>query len=158
MEGVAYTDSPVGNLVIRSQNDFITSVQFFKNEKEAEILTPVIERCLVELSEYFKGTRKFFTVPLAPEGTLFQKKVWDVLLEIPYGKTISYSKQALHVGDLKSIRAVALANGQNPIAIIIPCHRVIGKDGSLVGYGGGLDNKIWLLRHEGAVADQLNLF
>jgi methylated-DNA-[protein]-cysteine S-methyltransferase len=158
VEGVAYLDSPVGVLLIRSQNDFITTVHFHKSEKGDEQLTPVIEQCIAELNEYFQGTRKFFTIPLALEGSAFQKKVWDVLLEIPYGKTISYSRQAVQVGDIKSIRAVAMTNGQNPIVIIIPCHRVIGKDGSLVGYGGGLDTKTWLLKHEGAISDQLQLF
>lgn len=158
MEGVAYFNSPLGDLLIRSKNEFITTVHYFKGTREPENLTPVIEQCIQELTSYFYEGRKFFSVPLSTEGTGFQKKVWNVLLEIPFGKTISYTQQALQVGDLKSIRAVALANGQNPIAIIIPCHRVIGKDGSLVGYGGGLDNKTWLLKHEGALADQLQLF
>jgi len=158
VEGVAYFDSPVGELLVRSQGDSITTIHFNKREREPESPTPVVDQCISELAEYFSGTRKFFTIPLAPLGSEFQKRVWDALLEIPYGKTISYSEQAMRVGDLKSIRAVALANGQNPIAIVIPCHRVIGKDGSLVGYGGGLDNKTWLLKHEGALPDQLKLF
>lgn len=158
LEGNHYYDSPVGILVIKSIDDHITVINFNKEKLEPELITPVIEHAVRELQEYFDGTRKYFSFPLAPEGTSFQRKVWDALLEIPYGKTISYSELAIRLGNLKSIRAVGLANGQNPIAIVIPCHRVIGKDGGLVGYGGGLDNKIWLLRHEGALADQLQLF
>ena len=118
----------------------------------------MIIQAIAQLDEYFNGTRKYFDLPLTPEGTPFQKQVWEALQEIPYGKTISYSQLAIQLGNLKTIRAVGLANGQNPIAIIIPCHRVIGKDGSQVGYGGGLENKVWLLRHEGALADQIPLF
>lgn len=158
MEGCSYYESPVGTLVIRSTDDSITHVCFNKEEKTAEAITPVIRSVVEELDEYFKGTRKYFTFPMSPQGTAFQKQVWEALLEIPYGKTISYTDLALRVGNLKSIRAIGLANGQNPIAIVIPCHRVIGKDGTLVGYGGGLENKLWLLRHEGALADQLQLF
>jgi methylated-DNA-[protein]-cysteine S-methyltransferase len=105
----------------------------------------------------FQG-RKFFTVDIQMSGSTFQNKVWNELLNIPYGKTISYLELALRVGDINSIRAVGLANGQNQIAIIVPCHRVIGKNGDLVGYGGGLDKKEWLLHHEGAFAAQLKLF
>ena len=158
MKGVHYYNSPVGELIIRSINESLTHVNFNKEEKEAEKITPVIIQAIEQLDEYFNGTRKYFDLPLTPEGTPFQKQVWEALQEIPYGKTISYSQLAIQLGNLKTIRAVGLANGQNPIAIIIPCHRVIGKDGSLVGYGGGLENKVWLLRHEGALADQLPLF
>ena len=91
-------------------------------------------------------------------GTDFQVKVWNELLNIPFGKTISYEELAIRVGNIKSIRAVGLANGQNPLAIVVPCHRVIGKNGELVGYGGGLDKKIWLLQHEGAMQKQLSIF
>ena len=158
MKGVHYYNSPVGELIIRSINESLTHVNFNKEEKEVEKITPVIIQAIAQLDEYFNGTRKYFDLPLTPEGTPFQKQVWEALQEIPYGKTISYSQLAIQLGNLKTIRAVGLANGQNPIAIIIPCHRVIGKDGSLVGYGGGLENKVWLLRHEGALADQLPLF
>jgi len=158
VKGVHYYNSPVGELIIRSINESLTHVNFNKEEKEVEKITPVIIQAIAQLDEYFDGTRKYFDLPLTPEGTPFQKQVWEALLEIPYGKTISYSQLAIQLGNLKTIRAVGLANGQNPIAIIIPCHRVIGKDGSLVGYGGGLENKVWLLRHEGALADQLPLF
>lgn len=158
MTGRAYYSSPVGQLVIESQDEKITLLNFLKEEKRAETHTPVIEQCIRELDEYFFRGRKFFSVEMEPEGTAFQKKVWNELLTIPYGQTCSYEDLALKIGDIKTVRAVGMANGQNPIAIIIPCHRVIGKNGDLVGYGGGLQNKAWLLQHEGAFREQLRLF
>lgn len=158
MRGQAYYSSPVGELIIQSEDEKITIVNFLKAEKQEEHITPVIEQCIRELDEYFYHGRKFFTVELNPYGSAFQHKVWNELMTIPYGTTISYEELAIRVGDIKSIRAVGLANGQNMIAIIIPCHRVIGKNGDLVGYGGGLDNKAWLLQHEGAFKQQLRLF
>ena len=101
-----------------------------------------------EINEYFAGTRKEFTLPLHLVGTPFQKSVWEALLQIPYGDTRSYKQQSIFLGNEKAIRAVAGANGDNGIAIIVPCHRVIGGDGSLTGYGGGLERKKWLLEHE----------
>jgi AraC family transcriptional regulator of adaptative response/methylated-DNA-[protein]-cysteine methyltransferase len=101
-----------------------------------------------ELDEYFEGTRQEFTVPVQPIGSDFQLSVWDSLLRIPYGRTVTYMHQAKVHGDEKAIRAVATANGMNSLAIIIPCHRVIGADGSLTGYAGGLTAKRWLLQHE----------
>ncbi|MEO6108032.1 MAG: methylated-DNA--[protein]-cysteine S-methyltransferase [Cyclobacteriaceae bacterium] len=129
-----------------------------KAEKAEVCLTPVIEQCISELDEYFFEGRKFFNVEIELSGSLFQNKVWTELLTIPYGKTISYLDLALRVSDINSVRAVGLANGQNPLAILVPCHRVIGKNGDLVGYGGGLDKKLWLLHHEGAFSEQLKLF
>jgi methylated-DNA-[protein]-cysteine S-methyltransferase len=158
MKGLAYYNSPVGELIVESEEDKIITVNFLKDSKREENPTAIIEQCITELEEYFYKGRKFFTVDLNPPGTDFQKKVWNELLTIPYGKTISYEALAIRIGNIKSIRAVGLANGQNPIAIIIPCHRVIGKGGELVGYGGGLDNKEWLLYHEGAILKQLSLF
>lgn len=152
-----YHSSPVGILLIESDGDNITAVRFTNEKEQAEAMTAAIEKCITELDEYFYKGRKFFTVPLEPEGTDFQKRVWNELLSIPHGRTISYEALAIKLGNIKSIRAVGLANGQNPISIIIPCHRVIGKSGELVGYGGGLDNKEWLLQHEGALP-QLTLF
>jgi methylated-DNA-[protein]-cysteine S-methyltransferase len=158
MLGRTYYPSPVGNLVIESKDDKITVVNFLKAERQDEKITPVIEQCVRELDEYFFEGRKFFNVELDPQGSSFQQNVWAELQTIPYGKTTSYEDIAIRIGDIKTIRAVGLANGQNPIAIIIPCHRVIGKNGDLVGYGGGLDNKVWLLQHEGAFSEQLKLF
>lgn len=157
-KGRAYYTSPVGDLLVESEDEKITTVAFFKDDRQEEIRTPAIEQCILELDEYFLKGRKFFTVELDPPGTEFQKRVWNELLSIPFGKTESYEALAIRVGDVKSIRAVGLANGQNPIAIMIPCHRVIGKNGDLVGYGGGIDNKEWLLYHEGSILRQLSLF
>ncbi|SKC39320.1 methylated-DNA--[protein]-cysteine S-methyltransferase [Ohtaekwangia koreensis] len=158
MKGIGYYSSPVGDFIIESENDKIITMNFLKNSREEEVRTAVIDQCINELDEYFFKGRKFFTVELDFRGSAFQVKVWNALMTIPYGKTVSYEEIALRVGDIKSIRAVGLANGQNPIAIIAPCHRVIGKSGDLVGYGGGLENKEWLLYHEGAILRQLSLF
>jgi methylated-DNA-[protein]-cysteine S-methyltransferase len=158
MTGLAYYASPVGDLIIESKEDKITVVNFLKDKKQEETITPVIEQCIAELDEYFYEGRKFFTVEIQLLGSDFQLKVWNELLNIPYGKTASYLDIAIQLGDINTIRAVGLANGQNPIAIIVPCHRVIGKNGDLVGYGGGLDKKVWLLQHEGAFSEQLTLF
>lgn len=106
---------------------------------------------IAQLLEYFERRRTVFDVPLAPVGTPFQLRVWTELLAIPLGVTISYGELATRLGDRKASRAVGLANGRNPISIIVPCHRVIGANGQLTGYGGGLDRKEWLLRHEGAL-------
>lgn len=158
MVGTGYYNSPLGDLEITSLDNKITGVRFFNGERSDIMLTPVVEQCIVELEEYFLKGRKFFNVDLQITGSTFQSKVWNELLTIPYGKTISYLELAIRIGDINSVRAVGLANGQNPIAIVVPCHRVIGKDGELVGYGGGVDKKVWLLQHEGAFAEQLKLF
>ena len=157
MNGLAYYSSPVGELEIRSQGDAVTTVWYLKDAKQPEQRTPVIDQCIQELDEYFFKGRKFFDVKLELIGSTFQQKVWTQLMEIPYGRTTYYADIAIKVGDVNSVRAVGLANGQNPIAIIVPCHRVIGKDGSMIGYGGGLERKEWLLRHEGAL-NQLEIF
>jgi methylated-DNA-[protein]-cysteine S-methyltransferase len=158
MLGRSYYSSPVGELIIESENEKIITLGFLKDARLEENRTSVIDQCIRELEEYFLQGRKFFTFEMNPVGTEFQIKVWNELLNIPFGKTISYEALAIRVGNIKSIRAVGLANGQNPIAIVVPCHRVIGKTGDLVGYGGGLDKKIWLLQHEGAIQEQLSLF
>ena len=159
MKGFAYYPSPVGDLILESDDEKITTVNFLKvNRTRKENYTPVIEQCITELDEYFFRGRKFFNVEIQMEGSSFQQSVWNELLTIPYGRTASYLDIAIRLGDINTIRAVGLANGQNPIAIIVPCHRVIGKNGDLVGYGGGLDKKVWLLQHEGAFSEQLKLF
>lgn len=114
-----------------------------------------MHQCITELEEYFANRLTTFTVPLQPAGTDFQKKVWEELMKIPHGKVISYNEMAKRLGDEKVIRAAASANGKNPIGILIPCHRVIGANGDLVGYAGGLDKKRLLLEHEGAIAKRL---
>ena len=158
MLGRVYISSPVGELVIESEDGKIITLGFLKDSKQEEKTSPVIDQCISELEEYFSGSRKFFSFEMDLRGTEFQIKVWNELLNIPFGKTISYEELAIRIGNIKSIRAVGLANGQNPIAIVVPCHRVIGKNGELVGYGGGLDKKIWLLQHEGAMLKQLSIF
>lgn len=112
--------------------------------------TPLLARASAQLDEYFAGRREAFDLPLAPEGTAFQRAVWAVLRTIPFGVTWSYAQVARRLGRPKAVRAVGAANGRNPIGIVIPCHRVIGADGSLTGYGGGLPRKRWLLAHEKA--------
>lgn len=124
------------------------------DEKTTEIIPELLEDAVYQLQEYFEGKRKSFSLTLNPEGTNFQKKVWTALQEIPYGKTVSYLELSKTLGDVKAIRAVAAANGKNPLWIIVPCHRVIGSDGSLVGYAGGLHRKKWLLNHENPVKQQ----
>lgn len=114
----------------------------------------VLQECVQQLSEYFNGTRKQFDLKLNPQGTDFQKKVWNELLNVPFGKTKTYLEQSKQLGDVKAIRAVASANGKNPIWIIIPCHRIIGSDGSLTGYAGGIWRKKWLLAHENPSTQQ----
>ncbi len=145
-----YYNSPLGALEIKGDADAIHSVLFEKGEvaSAAKDLPSVLENCISQLDEFFAGRRKIFDLPLQPQGSEFQKSVWDELLKIPFGKTISYSEIALKMGDIKSVRAVGTANGKNPIAIIIPCHRVIGMNHQLVGYAGGLWRKQWLLEHE----------
>jgi methylated-DNA-[protein]-cysteine S-methyltransferase len=121
------------------------------------VIPELLEDAVYQLQEYFEGTRDSFSLTLNPNGTDFQKRVWDALLDIPYGKTLSYLELSKILGDVKAIRAVAAANGKNPLWIIIPCHRVIGSDGSLTGYAGGLHRKKWLLDHE-SPAKQQSLF
>ena len=111
--------------------------------------TPVLDEVTRQLNEYFAGTRRSFDLPLEPSGTDFQQSVWKVLRGIPFGQTISYGEQARRLGDAKKARAVGSANGRNPLPIVVPCHRVIGTNGSLTGFAGGMDAKKWLLTHEG---------
>jgi methylated-DNA-[protein]-cysteine S-methyltransferase len=113
--------------------------------------TPALRAAVAQLSEYFRSARRRFDVPVDPAGTAFQQRVWRAVAAVPFGETVSYGEIAAHMGDAQLARPVGAALGANPIPIIIPCHRVIGSDGSLTGYGGGLRMKIWLLRHEGAL-------
>jgi len=151
--------SPVGNLIITSSETDILDVSFTTRSMAiTESKLPDIHvDCISQLERYFSGRSKGFSLALKPSGTDFQQKVWQALREIPHGSTISYLELAQRLGDPKAIRAVAAANGKNKIAIIIPCHRVIGSDRALVGYAGGLNKKEWLLQHEGAIA-QLKMF
>ena len=146
--------SPVGKIRITADEHCITELVFIEAESIFECtdveenLPNVIHRCVDELIEYFAGTRRDFTVPIHQVGTEFQQRVWKELYEIHYGKTISYADLAKKLGDPKCIRAAAAANGKNKIAIIVPCHRIIGTDQSLVGYAWGKARKRWLLQHE----------
>ncbi|MEI4623055.1 methylated-DNA--[protein]-cysteine S-methyltransferase [Bacillus pfraonensis] len=144
----AYYDSEIGLLEITANDEGITSVIFVEERKE-ETKNQIVEQCLTELDEYFHQKRTEFTVPLSAIGTQFQKSVWDALYTIPYGVSASYLDIAKKVGNTKAVRAIGGANSRNPISIIVPCHRVIGKSGKLVGYAGGLWRKEWLLKHEG---------
>lgn len=154
----AVISSPLGMLEITGSHEVIFSVLFLDDKKARPTKVHTsLQKCVTQLEEYFSWKRKSFEISLQPNGTAFQRRVWDALLKIPYGKTISYLKLAQQLGDEKSIRAVASANGKNPIAVIIPCHRVIGSHGEMVGYGGGIKRKEWLLAHEKG-EEQLGLF
>lgn len=148
-------DSPLGYTKITGDINGIGSVSVLNSEeKTSDIILVELEDCVLQLNEYFCGTREQFSLKLNPQGTNFQKKVWKQLELIPYGKTISYLELSKQLGDIKAIRAVANANGKNPLWIIVPCHRVIGSNGSLTGYAGGLQRKKWLLEHESPFKQQ----
>lgn len=141
--------TPLGNLLIEGDENGLTSLSIISDEiKITHTNQKTLEDAIIQLQEYFEGKRKQFTIRLNPQGTNFQKKVWQKLLEIPFGTTINYQQLSNQLGDSKATRAVANANSKNPLWIIIPCHRVIGSDGSLTGYAGGLWRKKWLLEHE----------
>jgi len=144
--------TPIGKLAITDNGKAVVGVGFDKKFPFMVLGCPdrggVCEKAYEQLMEYFAGTRKEFDLPLVPAGTPFQKRVWDALLKIPYGKTVSYSDIALAIGNPKAVRAVGMACNRNPIAIIVPCHRVVGKSGKLVGYAGGLEIKQRLLELE----------
>lgn len=147
--------SPLGYTKINGDELGISSVIVLNSEeKETDLIPEVLQDCVYQLNEYFSGERTQFALTLNPEGTEFQRKVWAELQTIPHGKTISYSELSKQLGDVKAIRAVANANGKNPLWIIVPCHRVIGSDGSLTGYAGGLYRKQWLLEHESPYKQQ----
>lgn len=147
-----YLKTPVGILEIKGDALGLQSISFMDTEvATSEAIPESLLSTVTQLKEYFNKTRTHFQLKLNPEGTGFQKKVWRQLETIPFGKTTSYQSLANKLGDPKVIRAAASANGKNPIAIVIPCHRVIGSDGSLTGYAGGLHRKKWLLEHESPV-------
>jgi len=152
-------ESPIGELRLTASDSALTGV-WFPGQGELPAApandghgpaNAVLARACEQLAEYFAGGRTTFAVPLEPAGTPFQRRVWEALRAIPYGTTLSYSELARRLGDVRATRAVGAANGRNPIPIIVPCHRVVGADGSLTGFGGGLDRKRWLLEHEGAL-------
>jgi methylated-DNA-[protein]-cysteine S-methyltransferase len=152
----AYINSPLGITKIIGDDNGVSVISVSDvgtNEVSLEI-PEVLKEAVSQLQEYFDKKRTGFDFKLNPKGTEFQQKVWQSLLEIPYGKTISYMDQTKKLGDIKAIRAVASANGKNPLWIVVPCHRVIGTNGSLTGYAGGLSRKKWLLEHENPTTQQ----
>jgi methylated-DNA-[protein]-cysteine S-methyltransferase len=158
----ATVDSPVGPLLLTSDGTSLTRLLFDVRPHPSWSTEPdpIIERAAAQLVEYFAGERTAFDLPLEPAGTPFQLTVWAALRGIPYAETINYGQLALRVGNARASRAVGLANGRNPISIVVPCHRVIGADGSLTGYGGGLDRKRTLLdleRRTSGADSQLSL-
>ncbi|MDP4282904.1 MAG: methylated-DNA--[protein]-cysteine S-methyltransferase [Bacteroidota bacterium] len=162
-----YYQSPVGQLSVNISEGVINEIMFIdkadeiKSNDHGESVSKkdknTFEKCRKQLDEYFSGKRIHFDLPFQQLGTPFQKKVWDELVNIPFGKPISYLQLARRIGNIKAIRAIGKANGSNRISIIVPCHRVIGSDGSLTGYAGGLWRKQWLLEHENKYANGVAL-
>ncbi|MGA9238578.1 methylated-DNA--[protein]-cysteine S-methyltransferase [Robiginitalea sp.] len=144
----AVMDTPLGVACIVGSAKGIAEIRVSDDSSLVRTIPDELRSVCTQLQEYFEGSRKIFEVPLQPEGTVFQQKVWAALLEIPYGKRMSYMDLAKKLGDPRAVRAVAGANAKNPVWILIPCHRVVGTDGSLTGYAGGLHRKKWLLNHE----------
>lgn len=145
----AIIHTPVGHCLIEGDAAGVSKIWMLDEPRELSAEIPEeLSDAVGQLQDYFGGSLKSFTFKLNPAGTDFQKKVWNALLEIPFGKTVSYHELSVKLGDVKAIRAVASANGKNPLWIVVPCHRVIGSDGSLTGYAGGLWRKKWLLEHE----------
>lgn len=156
---ICYTQTPLGIAKIEGDELGIQTISVLDEEdtallKNNSTTLSCLQEAVKQLREYFEGTRTQFSLQLNPQGTAFQQKVWEALATIPYGKTTSYLDQTKKLGDPKAIRAVATANGKNPIWIVIPCHRVVGSDGALTGYAGGLWRKKWLLDHENPVKQQ----
>lgn len=150
----AVIKTPLGFAKFTGDENGLASISVLDDEKPTAVIPEVLEDAVYQLQEYFEGSRQTFQLTLRPTGTDFQKRVWDALLNIPYGKTTSYLELSKKLGDVKAIRAVAAANGRNPLWIVVPCHRVIGSNGDLVGYAGGLHRKKWLLEHESPVKQQ----
>ncbi len=156
MNAFSYLESPIGRLLLTSDGTALPGL-YMEPSRKAQCVDGWLEDATVaplsaamrQLTEYFEGTRREFDLPLRLQGTVFQTRVWRELTEIPYGQTWSYGQLAKRIDKPSASRAVGLANGRNPISILVPCHRVIGADGSLTGYGGGIERKRWLLVHEG---------
>ena len=156
MNAFTTIESPIGRLLLTCDGTALTGLYMEPSRKAQctdgwaeDVAVPPLSAAVRQLTEYFAGTRREFDLPLRLQGTPFQQRVWRELTEIPYGETWSYGELAKRIDKPSASRAVGLANGRNPISILVPCHRVIGADGSLTGYGGGLDRKRWLLAHEG---------
>jgi methylated-DNA-[protein]-cysteine S-methyltransferase len=160
MNAYTYLDSPIGRLLLTSDGSALTGLYMEPHRKEQfvdgwmeDASVKPLPAAVRQLTEYFAGQRREFDLPLRLQGTEFQQRVWQELTKIPYGATWSYGELAKRISKPSASRAVGLANGRNPISILVPCHRVIGADGSLTGYGGGLERKRWLLAHEGGPAE-----
>jgi len=152
---IVHIKTPIGVCKIKGSEQGISQVSILDDEVPiTESIPKLLQSCVTQLEEYFKGERKVFDLKLDYKGTNFQKTVWESLHTIPYGKTTTYLKQARLLGDEKAIRAVATSNGKNPFWIVLPCHRVVGSDGSLTGYAGGIWRKKWLLEHEQGLKQQ----
>lgn len=155
MTQIAFLKSPLGITKIVGDANGISEISV-SDEGEVSVSIPKeLERAVIQLQDYFEGKRTHFNLKLNLKGTEFQQRVWQELLNIPFGKTLSYLELSKKLGDVKAIRAVAAANGKNPLWIVVPCHRVIGTDGSLTGYAGGLWRKKWLLEHENPTNQQI---
>lgn len=146
-----YLETPIGLLEVTASANGVTSVYFVERAEVAARPNAITDQTVSQLSEYFEGERTLFDVPIDPSGTDFQEAVWSELCKIDFGKTCSYQDIAAGLNNPKAVRAVGAANGKNPISIIVPCHRVIGSNGTLTGYAGGIDRKAWLLKHEGVM-------
>jgi len=149
-----FINTPLGTAKIKGDENGVCLISVLQEGEISKTIPLELKSAVKEINEYFEGNRKKFTFLMNPKGTDFQKKVWKALLEIPYGKTMSYLELSKQLGDVKAIRAVASANGKNPLWIVVPCHRVIGSDGSLTGYAGGLWRKKWLIEHENPIKQQ----
>jgi methylated-DNA-[protein]-cysteine S-methyltransferase len=147
----ATLETPIGVLRVTATVAAVTAADWVDEPLPAGAPGPVLRQAVAELVAYFRGERQRFDVALAPAGTPFQRRVWEAVARVPYGRTSSYKEIAAALGKPKAVRAIGAANGQNPLPILIPCHRIVGHDGRLVGYGGGLWRKAWLLRHEGVI-------
>lgn len=143
-----YYDSPIGILEISTTEDELISILYVDEKRENTEQPKILKEVIKQIQEYFNGERKEFDIKFKLKGTEFQEKVWNALTHIPYGETVSYKYIATKIGNEKAVRAVGNTNGRNVINIVVPCHRVIGSNKSLTGYGGGLDRKLWLLQHE----------
>lgn len=151
---IAYIKTPLGITRIVGDENGISEISVLNEGEISKKIPSVLKEAIVQLDAYFDGKRTGFDFKINPKGTDFQQKIWQLLLEIPFGKTMSYLDLSKKFGDVKAIRAVASANGKNPLWIVVPCHRVIGTDGSLTGYAGGLWRKKWLLEHENPTTQQ----
>ena len=150
----AYIKTPLGIATIIGDENGVSEISVSQEGEVSTIIPAVLQEAVLQLQDYFEKKRTSFDFKINLKGTEFQQKVWKGLLEIPFGKTMSYMELSKNMGDAKAIRAVASANGKNPLWIVVPCHRVIGADGSLTGYAGGLWRKKWLLEHENPTTQQ----